>query len=150
MTVFVAAAVAAFAAGLLGLAVRGLPVGVLPGAVLAATLGQYLHALLPFAFVALAFRRRDVQLPSSAGAIAAGSIVAGIVGRYVGTAIGALVRGRGIPSPLVLASSADFAARSFGPVLWAAAVLGVVAAGLWALLGAFAGVGLLGMTGRVE
>ncbi|WP_435063995.1 hypothetical protein [Halobaculum sp. EA56] len=149
VTVFVAAGVAGVADELLGLAARGLPVGVGPGAVLAGTLGRLLHGLVPFAFVALAFGRRDAPSLPSVGVVAVGSLAAGVAGRYLGTALGALVRGRGVPSPLVLVGPADFAVGGFGPVMWTVSVLGVVAAGLWALLGAFAGVGLLAMVGRV-
>ncbi|QZP37724.1 hypothetical protein [Halobaculum magnesiiphilum] len=147
---FVAAGVAAVATELLELAVVRSPARGIALTVLTGNLGGYLHALLPFAFVALAVQRGDLSPPASIRAVAAVSLASGAIGRYAGTVLGALVRGRAIPSPLVLVSSADFAVGSFGLGMWAVTVLGIVASGLWALVGAFAGLGVSTVAGRRE
>ncbi|MFB9823080.1 hypothetical protein [Halobaculum roseum] len=149
-TVFVAAGVAGGATELLELAVVRSPVRGIALTVLVGGLGEYLHALLPFAFVAAAVGRGDLSPPASVRAVAAVSLAAGVIGRYVGTVLGALVQGRAIPSPIVLVGSADFAVDSFGPDMWAVTVLGIVASGLWALVGAFAGVGVSTVSGGRE
>ncbi|WP_435066737.1 hypothetical protein [Haloplanus sp. C73] len=136
-------------AGLVGVALPVLPellgVDVLAGRFLAGAVAPFVHALLPLGFV-YAARKRGARVPSSPWAVALVSLTAAVLGRYVGVGVGHLVLGRGLPSPLVLASSADLAAREFGAVMWAAAVLGVLGAGLWGVVGAFGGLGLFSLT----
>lgn len=132
-------------AGLLGVLLERLP-GLLgtdgvSGIFLVNALAPFVQALVPVTFVYLVYRRES-PVPDSLTRVAIVSLTAAILGRYLGTSLGYVLVGRQVPTPLVLASSADLAASEFGAVMWLATSLAVLGAGLWGAVGAFGGLGL--------
>lgn len=138
--VFAATASAGLSTTLLPALLEPFGVDTVSGAMLLDAASPFLHALPPLAFVYAACRRFG-GIPLSALTVAAVSLPGAVLGRYVGTGVGYVLLGNGLPTPLVLVSSADLAAREFGVVLWAAVALGVLGAGLWGTVGALGGIG---------
>lgn len=152
-------ALAVFAAGLLiGGVPATLPVvffraGIRVGGpvdirVIAPALMTATAALAPMMFVFVACRRTAVR-SLSVSTIAAISLIVGIGGRYAGAILGTILVGRRIPTIVMLATPADITVGGADPGILLMVLIGVLAAGLWPLVGAFAGVGLAGMTGTV-
>lgn len=117
-----------------------LGVDMVSGMFLVNSVVPFIHALFPLGFV-YAVRRRGIGFPVSTWAVVMISLTAAVLGRYVGTSIGYALLGRQLPTPLVLVSSADLAAREFGVVMWVGVVLGVFGAGLWGTVGTLGGIG---------
>lgn len=138
-TVFAATASAGLSSALLPALLD--PLGV-SGVILVDATSPFLHALLPLAFVYVACKRVGGVVLST-WAVAGISLPTAILGRYLGTGVGYVLRGGGPPTPLVLVSAGDLAAREFGVVLWTATALGVLGAGLWGAVGALGGVGAI-------
>ena len=104
-------------------------------------LSPFVQTLLPLAAVYLVYERESSVSLSIPG-VAVVALAAAVLGRYVGVSLGYVVVGRQVPTPLVLASSADLAVGEFGAVMWLATSLAVLGAGLWGAVGAFGGIGL--------
>ncbi|WP_251343587.1 hypothetical protein [Haloplanus halophilus] len=144
-SVFAATGSASLSSALLPALRDSLGVGAASAAVLVGAVSPFLHSLLPLAVVYAAGKRIG-GFPVSAWTVAGVSLTAAVLGRYVGTGVGYALGGRPLPTPLVLVSPADVAAREFGVVLWIGVVVGVLGSGLWGVVGAFGGIGLVNRT----
>lgn len=112
--------------------------------VLADAVSTAVAALAPLAFVFLACRYAAIR-SVPARTVAVVSVLAGIVGRYVGAVVGTVLAGGSPPSPLILATYSDLDVELHEPVLLTIVGFGVLAAGLWPMVGAFGGIGLAGL-----
>lgn len=83
----------------------------------------------------------------SARTVAGMAFVAGLLGRYAGIALFDLARGGGLPSPLVLATWADIDLAAGSPMVYALVMVGLIATGVFPVVGAFAGLGLADRVG---
>jgi len=91
--------------------------------------------------VSLVCQRTSIRSLSTA-TIGGVALVGGVLGRYVGTAVWFLFRGTGVPSPVVLVTNAQLSVGGGDLGLLIAVLAGLVAAGLWSLVGTFGGIGL--------
>ena len=74
------------------------------------------------------------------------ALVSGVLGRYVGTTVWFVFRDTGVPSPVVLVTDAQLSVGGSDLGLLVAVLAGLVAAGLWPLVGTFGGIGLASMS----
>ena len=91
--------------------------------------------------VVLVCRRTSIWSLSTA-TVGGVALVSGVLGRYVGTAVWFVRRGAGVPSPVVLVTDAQLSVGGADLGLLVAVLAGLVAAGLWSLVGTFGGIGL--------
>lgn len=78
----------------------------------------------------------------STGIIGSIALLTGILGRYVGAALGAVFRGGRIPTPVVLVTQADISLGFTDLGLQVAVLVGVLTTGVYSLIGAFGGIGV--------
>lgn len=148
-TVFAATGIAGLVNAIFPVVPRLLGIDMVTGIFLTNSVSPFLHALLPLAFVYVVCKR-IAGFPISTRAIVIISLAAAILGRYVGTSVGYVLLGRQLPTPLVLVSSADLAAREFSIGMWVGVVLGILGAGLWGAVGTYGGIGLFSHSSNSE
>lgn len=120
------------------------PLGIVSGRLFADAIVTAVSSLAPMVFVFAACRRAAITRLRRR-TIAGIALIGGIVGRYAGTAIGSVLGGQEVPSPVVLATRSDLSVGMNSPIILLAVLLGVIVAGVWPLVGAFGGVGLAHM-----
>lgn len=140
--VFVTGCLGEFAGEALKAVARPSGLGIVRGQLLANIFSTILLTLGTAIIVFALCRRTPIRsLPVSRIGLVA--LFAGVAGRYVGLALGRVVRGGRLPSPTELVSPADLALRLSNPGLVLIILVGFVTAGLWSLVSAFGGIGLV-------
>lgn len=144
-TVFIAGVIGGLASELLWPVTRVLPIGVAAITYLNDALSTIVIALAPLVLIYIACQRSSIQsLPIPV--IATASLLAGVIGQWVGIVLGNALIGSRIPSPIVLVTPADIALGQAGLSLLVVLLLGIFTAGLWPMVGTFGGIGLASVT----
>lgn len=121
--------------------------GIVQGRLLAEILATVVLALGPVVVGVVLWQRTRLR-SLHIGSIGGIALLSGTVGRYIGIVLGNVVQGGQILSPTVLATHSDIALRASSPSLVLIILIGIVTAGLWSLVGVFAGIGLATQTAK--
>ena len=126
-----------------------LGLGPVPRTLLGNMVPPVILSLGTVAVVFVLWRRTPIRSLSVTG-VGLISLCAGIMGRYVGVAAGSVMRGGGLPRPTALVTSADLLLGTDNPGLALILIVGILTAGLWSLVSAFAAIGVATLQGDTE
>ena len=126
-----------------------LRLGPVPRTLLGNMVSPVILSLGTVAVVFVLCRRTPIRSLSVTG-VGLISLCAGIIGRYVGVAATSVMRGGGLPRPTALVTSADLRLGTDDPGLVLIIIVGILTAGLWSLVSAFAAIGVATLHGDTD